>query len=88
LTRRVRLVFEELTVRTTAAAEGGIDWQAVYASADAGKALQAVRDRVAAFLTRAGVIAEIERAEARSRSRIRRRRSRASKNTCKARTAP
>lgn len=31
LTRRVRLVFEELTVRTTAAAEGGIDWQAVYA---------------------------------------------------------
>ncbi len=35
LTRRVRLVFEELTVRTTAAAEGGIDWQAVYASARA-----------------------------------------------------
>ncbi|WNR05648.1 hypothetical protein PV006_00045 [Bordetella pertussis] len=35
LTRGVRLVFEELTVRTTAAAEGGIDWQAVYASARA-----------------------------------------------------
>lgn len=33
LTRRVRLLFEEITVSTKAADEGGIDWAAVYDSA-------------------------------------------------------
>lgn len=39
LTRRIRLVFEEITVQAKESAEGGIDWSAVYASAQAAASL-------------------------------------------------
>src|SRR3546814_2921471 len=52
LTRRVRLLFEEITVVANDSAEGGIDWKEVYDSARvaAGAALPAVAGNAAAAL--------------------------------------